>query len=499
MTALAQLRELLAEVADMQRAGAVLAWDQQTYMPEGGVADRSAQMSTLRRIAHERFISDGAVRVLEAAEQEVSGAPFDSDDASLARVTRRDLDLSRRIPSSLIAEATAAGATAHPVWVRARAENDWSLFAPHLAHNVELNRRLADAIGYEGHPYDALLERSEPGMTVALLQDLFAQLRDALVPMLRAVASRGDVRHDFLERHYPDAQQLEFAVEVIRKLGYDLDRGRQDLSPHPFCISFGPGDVRITTRVSPDFLPMCLFGSIHESGHAMYNQGVPRDLDRTPLWGGASPGVHESQSRLWENLVGRSRPFWTHFFPELRERFPSQLSGVDEEAFYRAVNRVTPSLIRVEADELTYNLHILLRFELELELLDGRLKAGDVPEAWNARMREYVGVEPGSVSDGPLQDIHWSGISFGGFPSYTIGNVIGAQLMERIRADLPDLDARVERGEFEGLLQWLQGNVYRHGRKFTPEELMQRVTGSGLRAEPWIEYARRKFGEIYGF
>ena len=499
MGALSQLREILGEVGDLQRAGAVLAWDQQTYMPPGGVADRSSQMSTLRRLSHERFIADETGRILERAEAEVSSLDADSDDAALVRVTRRDYELARRIPPSLLAEATAAGSKAHPVWVEARSAGDWNLFAPHLAINVELNRRIADAVGYSDNPYDALLERSEPGMTVAVLRQLFDALKAAIVPLVRDIAGRGDgVDSSFLTRDYPADDQIDFVVDVIGRLGYDLRRGRQDLSAHPFCISFGPGDVRITTRVRQDYLPMCIFGSIHESGHAMYNQGVAPDLDRTPLWGGASPGVHESQSRLWENLVGRSRNFWRHFFPELARRFPEQLREVDAEHFYRAVNRVAPSLIRVEADEVTYNLHILLRFELELAMLEGSLAATDVPEAWNAKMREYLGVEPPNVSEGALQDIHWSGISFGGFPSYTIGNVIGAQLMVRLRDEIPDLDDQIAAGQFQALLGWLHENVYRHGRKHTPEELLRRVTGHGLSAEPWIAYARSKFGEIYG-
>jgi carboxypeptidase Taq len=284
----------------------------------------------------------------------------------------------------------------------------------------------------------------------------------------------------------------------VTGLGYEIDRGRQDISAHPFTISFGPGDVRITTRVSEDFFSECLFGSIHEAGHGMYNQGIAESLDRTPLWGGASPGVHESQSRLWENLVGRSAAFWRHFYPSLRDAFPGPTRGVDEEGFFRAVNKAYPSLIRVEADEVTYNLHILLRFELENELLEGSLRVAELPDAWNARVRSYLGIEVPSDREGVLQDVHWSGVSFAIFPGYTLGNLMGAQLMERIRVEIPAVEGHIEKGEFGVLLRWLQSNVYRHGRKFTPNELMERVTGKPLSPEPWIAYVRKKFGALYG-
>jgi carboxypeptidase Taq len=284
----------------------------------------------------------------------------------------------------------------------------------------------------------------------------------------------------------------------VAKLGYDLERGRQDVSAHPFTISFGTGDVRITTRVTRDFFNECLFGSIHEAGHGMYNQGIAQGLDRTPLSSGASPGVHESQSRLWENLVGRSLAFWRYFYPSLREMFPEPLKGVDEEGFFRAVNKSYPSLIRVEADEVTYNLHILLRFELENELLEGSLKVRDLPEAWNARIKGYLGIDVPNDRDGVLQDVHWSGVSFAQFPAYTLGNLMGAQMMEKVREEVPGLDAHFEKGEFGVLLEWLRTNVYRHGRKFTPNELMEKVTGQPLTPGPWIAYVRQKFGALYG-
>jgi len=493
------LKDILAEVTDLSRAAALLEWDQETYMPPGGVQSRAEQLSTLLRLAHVHFTSDEVGRLLSELEDEPGGRPFDSDEASLIRVTRRDYDQERKLPPDLVAEAARAGSVSRPVWEKARRDENFSLFAPYLEKNVELNRRIADAIGYEDRPYDALLDRSEPGMTTAQLEAIFAELKTAIVPLVTDITRHADLVDDrVLYRGFDPDLQVPFALDVVKRLGYDLERGRQDMSTHPFSTAFGPGDVRITTRVSRDFFNECLFGSIHESGHAMYNQGMGADIDRTPLWGGASPGVHESQSRLWENLVGRSPAFWRHFYPSLRSVFPEPLRDVDEEAFYRAVNRSYPSLIRVEADEVTYNMHVLLRFELENEMLEGTLKVQDLPEAWNARFKSYLGLNVPNDREGALQDIHWSYVSFGIFPGYTIGNLIGAQLMEKIRADIPDLEAQFERGQFADLLGWLRRNVHRHGRKFTPNELMERATGKPLTAAPWIAYVQQKFGALYG-
>ena len=496
---LQRLKEILGEISDVNRAGAVLAWDQETYMPPGGLQNRADQLTTLRRLAHIRFTADEVGALLDDAESEVDGQPVDSDEASLVRVTRRDYDLARKLPTELVAEIARAGSTARPVWQKAREDADFKLFAPYLAKNVELNRRVADALGYEERPYDALLNRTEPGLTTDQLEGIFADLKKAIVPLVTDVARHADAVDDsVLYRGFDPDVQLKYAVQVVTKLGYELERGRQDISAHPFTVSFGPGDVRITTRVSRDFFNECLFGSIHEAGHGMYNQGIGLNLDRTPLWSGASPGVHESQSRLWENIVGRSAAFWRHFYPSLREAFPGPLKGVDEEGFFRAVNKSYPSLIRVEADEVTYNLHVLLRFELENELLEGSLKVKELPEAWNARVKSYLGIDVPSDREGVLQDIHWSGVSFAIFPAYTLGNLMGAQLMEKVRTDVPGLEGHIERGEFGVLLKWLRSNVYRHGRKFTPNELMERVTGKPLTSGPWITYVRQKFGALYG-
>ena len=496
---LKRLEAILAEVTDLGHVYRILEWDQETYMPSGGTHSRSEQLATISRLGHERLISDEVGRLLDALDGETVNKSFDSYEASLARVTRRDYDQARKLPPELVAEIARASSTAMVVWRKARQEEDFKLFAPYLEKNVALNRQMADALGYEDRPYDALINYYEPGMTTAQLEAIFAELKKAIVPLIAGIARHEDAVDDrVLHRGFDPDAQLKYALDVVERLGYDLDHGRQDLTAHPFSSSFGRDDVRITTRVSRDFFNECLFGSIHESGHAMYNQGIPEDLDRTGLGDAASPGVHESQSRMWENLVGRSRPFWRHFYPSLQKTFPEPLRGVDEEAFFRAVNRSYPSLIRVEADEVTYNMHVLLRFELEAQMLDGSLKVNDLPDAWNELVQTYLGIKVPNDREGALQDIHWSFVSFGVFPGYTLGNLIGAQLMEKARRDIPDLDAQFEGGEFSNLLAWLRKNVHRHGRKFTPDELLERATGKKLTAAPWIAYVQQKFGALYG-
>lgn len=492
------LRPLLGELWDLTRAAAVLQWDMETHMPPGGVEGRGQQIATLRRLAHEGLTSPRLGELLERLEQEAAGLPEDSYELCLARVLRRDRDQAVRIPPELVEEQSRAEARAQPIWHRARAESNWAIFAPAMRVNVDLARQEALALSDGGDPYDALLGLYDPGITAAQMREIFGELRRAIVPLVQAVAEQPEAVDDsFLRRDYDQAAQLAFALRTVEKLGYDLTRGRQDLSAHPFCTSFGVGDVRITTRAQRDWLPGCLYGSIHESGHAMYNQGIDPELERSPLGMGASSGVHESQSRLWENLVGRSRPFANWLLPDLRRTFPGLLNDVDAEAFYRAVNRVMPSYIRVEADEVTYNLHILLRFELETALLDGSLAVQDVPDAWNAKVAEYLGLPPPPDADGALQDIHWTSPTLGTFVGYTLGNLIGAQLMETIRQALPDLDRQIQVGDFGPLLGWLRENVYRHGRKFTPNQLVERVTGRQLSAQPWVGYAQRKFSWIY--
>jgi carboxypeptidase Taq len=499
MTALQQLRTRLAEISDLNRIGALVGWDQQTYMPPGGSAARAEQSATLQKIAHEMFIADETGRLLDAAASEVSRRDPDADDARLVSVTRRDYEKSRKVPTELVAEIARVTGQAVDVWADARAASDWKPFSPYLDRIFELHRRQADALGYTDRMYDALLDKFEPDMKTAQVAAVFDAIKPHLIDLAKAIAAKADVVSDeVLRREYDEQKQWDFGLEVIKRYGFDFKRGRQDRSVHPFTTSFSINDVRITTRVDRHFLSPALFGTLHETGHALYEQGFSQTLERTPLADGASLGMHESQSRLWENLVGRSRPFWKFFFPVLRGFFPEQLADQTAESFYRAANKVSPSFIRVEADEVTYGLHIMLRFEMENDLLEGRLKPDDVPEAWNARMQEFLGITPPTTALGALQDIHWSSGLIGYFPTYQLGNLISLQLWDKIIADIPDLMDHIGRGEFAALLGWLREHLHQHGRKFTSSELLQRITGGGLDPAPYLKYLKAKYGEIYG-
>jgi carboxypeptidase Taq len=504
MTTLSQLKTRLAEIVDLRHASSLIGWDQQTYMPTGGGAARAEQSATLQKISHEMFTAEETGRLLEAAAAEVAAAEAagldpDSDEARLVTVTRRDYEKARKVPSELVAEIARATGQAIEVWTQARAQSNWALFSPHLARIVDLERKYADALGYTDRPYDALLDQYEPEMKTAEVQAVFDTIKPHVIALVKAISAKANPAGDeVLHREYDEQKQWNFGLDVIKRYGFDFERGRQDRSVHPFTTSFSINDVRLTTRVDRNFLSPALFGTLHECGHGLYEQGFSQTLERTTLADGASLGMHESQSRMWENLVGRSKPFWKFFFPKLQAAFPAQLADQTVESFYRAVNTVSPSFIRVEADEVTYGLHIMLRFEMENDLIEGRLKAADVPEAWNTRMQEFLGITPPTVAQGALQDVHWSSGLIGYFPTYQLGNLISLQLWDQINAAIPDLSDQIEHGEFGALLQWLRVNVHQHGRKFTSSELLQRVTGGGLNPASYLKYLNVKFGEIYG-
>jgi carboxypeptidase Taq len=494
-----QLKAYLADVVRLQQTLGLLGWDQQTYMPPGGAAARAEQVATLSRIAHERFVSEETGRLLQEAAGEVAGLDYDSDDAALIRVVQHDYDLETRVPTKLVEEIARTTTQAHEIWAKARQDNNFAAFAPMLERIYDLMRQQAEALGYTDRMYDALLDIYEPHMKTADVERLFDGLRQELVPFVAAIFERLDaVDAKSIHQGYDVDKQAEFGVKVIKQLGYDMTRGRQDKSVHPFTTEFSVNDVRITTRYMPNYLPAALFGSIHEAGHAMYEQGSDPSLEGTPLAGGTSLGVHESQSRLWENLVGRSRGFWHHFYPDLQRVFPDQLGKVDVEQFYRAINFVSRSLIRVEADEVTYNLHIMLRFEMENALLEQKLAVKDAPEAWNAKMQAYLGVTPPTDREGILQDIHWSGGMVGYFPTYSLGNFLSVQFWDKALKDVPSIPGDIERGDFSTLLGWLQKNIYRHGRKFWPAELTERVTGEPIQTRSFMRYLKAKYSNIYG-
>lgn len=500
MEHLQRLKTRLAERHNLEMAARVLGWDQATYMPPGGATPRAEQLATLGSLAHRLLVADETARLLDAAEAEVAAAGLNADDdaACLLRMARRDYTLATRVPTELVEEQARIGALAYDAWAVAHEKNDFPAFAPWLEKSFELARRQAECLGYSEHIYDALLDLYEPGMTAARLTPLFAELRAGIVPLLRAIMARPDAVDDaVLHRPYDAAAQLRFSEEIAHRLGFDAERGRLDLTVHPFCTSFSPADVRLTTRVDPSFLPTAVLGTIHETGHGLYEQNIDSALDGTPLVNAASLGLHESQSRLWENLVGCGRAFWTYFFPLAQQAFPTALGNVEADMFYRALNKVNPATVRIEADEVSYNLHIMLRFELEKDLLAGKLAVRDLPEAWNAASREYLGVTPPNDARGVLQDVHWSSGLIGYFPTYTLGNILSVQLYEAAVRAVPSIPDQIGQGEFSGLLGWLRENVCRHGRKYLPDDLITRATGQPMTAEPYLRYLREKFGALY--
>ncbi len=485
-------------MADINQAAALIGWDQQTYMPEGAAETRGQQGATLGKISHQMFTSNEVGKLLEELSPWAAEQDPDGEENRLIKVTQRDFDKATLVPSAFIVKQNQVIAVANQAWAEARGNNDFSHFLPHLEKIIDLVREYTSFFPPTEHPYDTLLGDYEPGMKTAEVQAIFNAVRPQQVELIHAIAKQPQVDDSFLFLDYPEQAQLDFSLKVAKDFGYDLKRGRQDLAPHPFCSSFGMDDVRITTRVNTKFLSSCLFGTMHETGHALYEQGVGHTWARTPLASGASSAIHESQSRLWENLVGRSLPFWERYFPELQKTFPSQLSNVKVEQFYKAINKVQPSLIRVEADEATYNLHIMLRLELEIAMLEGSVALKDLPQIWNSKMQEYLGVTPPNDAKGVLQDIHWSWGLYGYFPTYALGNLISAQLWEKFKTTNPDLDDQIRNGDFSSLLSWLRVKIHQYGRKYEPQELVERVVKTKIDSAPYVRYLQNKFGNIYG-
>jgi carboxypeptidase Taq len=495
---LQELKIRLMEIDDLTAAAALLSWDQMTYMPVGGGPARARQTALLRRLSHEKLIDPALGRLLDDLQSLEESLPYDSNEASLIRVARRDYEKAIRVPPSLVAEMNSHGAKSYQVWAQARPANDFAAVQPYLEKTLDLSQQLANCFpGYE-HIADPLIDFADYGMKASTLRMLFAELRQHLVPIVQAIGERPVADDSCLHQRFPEQQQWDFGLEVVRRFGYDMERGRQDRTLHPFTTGFSIGDVRITTRVQENDLGDALFSTMHEAGHAMYEQGIGAELEGTPLARGTSSGVHESQSRLWENLVGRSQGFWQFFYPRLQAVFLEQLGAVSLDTFYRAINKVRPSLIRVDADEVTYNLHVMLRFDFELDLLEGKLAVRDLPEAWRERFKADLGIVPPDDRDGVLQDVHWyDGRIGGGFQGYTLGNLLSAQLFEAAQRDRPEIRAELAAGKFGTLHGWLRENLYRHGRKFTAAELVERVCGGAMSIDPYIRYLRKKYGELY--
>ena len=495
---LKELKTRLLEINDLNAAAAVLGWDQSTYMPPGGAPARARQMATLSRLAHEQFTDPAIGRLLDALRPYEESRPYDDDDASLIRVTRRDYERLTRVPAEFMAEFQTHTALSYQAWTQARPQNDFKSVEPMLEKSLDLSRRLADFFPGADHIADPLIAFADYGMKTTDVRRVFDQLRAQLVPLVKTITSQPPADDSCLRQSFPEPLQWQFGEEVIRRFGYDFQRGRQDKTHHPFATKFSIGDVRITTRFQANYLGEGMFSTMHEAGHAMYEQGVNPAYEGLPLASGTSAGVHESQSRLWENLVGRSLGFWEYFYPRLQHVFPDQLGQTPLNTFYAAVNKVEPSLIRTDADEVTYNLHVMLRFGLELDMLEGRLAIRDLPDAWQAGYQADLGVAAPDNRDGVLQDVHWFAGTIGGsFQGYTLGNILGAQFFEQAVTAQPSIPDEIRQGEFSTLHTWLKTNIYHPGRKFTANELVERVTGGPLRIEPYIRYLTSKYGQLY--
>jgi carboxypeptidase Taq len=496
-----QLIREMREIGTLRTVGAILDWDEQTQMPATGAGLRADQASLIDRITHERFTSPRVGELLAAVESSDLVRDAESDAATNVREVRRDYDRATKLPSELVEEMSRTSVMAQQAWKEARKEKRFATFQPWLAKTVDLKRREAECIGYAGgHIYDPLLDSFEPYAMTPEIRDVFTSLRAPLVELIGQITSSGKKAPlEILERNYPAAQQERLARAGAEAVGFDFVSGRLDVAVHPFCSGIGPGDTRMTTRYDEKYFADAFFGTLHETGHGLYEQGLPKQGHvGEPIARSVSLGIHESQSRMWENLVGRSRSFWEFFWPRTQEAFGDTLRDVTFDQWLWAVNDVRPSFIRTEADEATYNLHTLIRFELEQALLTGDLNVPDAPGAWNERYQKYLGITPPDDARGVLQDVHWSAGLFGYFPTYTLGNLYAAQFFEAARRELGDLDAMFARGEFRPLLEWLRQNIHRHGKRYTAKQLVKRITGRELTAEPLLHHLRRKAAELYG-
>jgi len=496
--ALAELRRRLAEIADLRRAEKILTWDLAVWMPASGSEARAAQLAALETVIHERFVDDRVGELLDELEPYGASLPADSDDARLLQVTRRDWEKTRRVPRELVAALAKNGAEAYEAWVKAREASDFAAFRPWLERGLELRLRYAECFAPYDDPYDVLLDDYEPGMRASDVRAIFEVLEPELVSLVAEHAS--DERDDFMRGPFAVDAQHALSLEIIERFGFAPHDYRLDRTVHPFMTYSGLKDIRITTRYDENDINS-LFTAMHECGHGLYQYGVAPEYDRTPLETAPaetdfSMALHESQSRLWENVVGRSLPFWRWFYPRVQQTFPSVLGNVPVEAFHRAVNRVRRTLIRVDADETTYGLHVILRFELEQELLSGRLAVPDLPEAWNTRVFELLGLDVPDDASGVLQDVHWSDASFGYFPTYQLGNVLSVQIWEKAKEAIPNVEEQMERGDFSALHSWLRENLYSLGRKFTPAETIERVAGGPIDPGPYVQYLRDKQGML---
>ncbi|PWV47529.1 carboxypeptidase M32 [Chitinophaga sp. S165] len=486
----------MQQIADIRNAIAVLSWDQETYLPEKGAAFRGQQITTLSSLSHELFTANQLGELLETLNKEKQN--LEPVAAKNITLSLEDYQKNKKYPASFVAELSQTTNECYHAWINARKEGSYAVFQPVLNRMVELKRKEADILGYEGHPYNALLNEYEKGATTTMLDKVFADVKTALTPLLRSIEQRPQVKKDFLHLHYDRNRQWEFGIQLLKAMGYDMGAGRQDVSEHPFTTSFNPQDVRVTTRIDEKDFGNMTWSCIHEGGHALYEQGLDTAAYGLPSGEAASLGIHESQSRLWENNVGRSLVFWEHHYPQLQQLFPDNLGTVSLQDFYKAINLVQPSLIRTEADELTYHFHVMVRYEIEKGLLDGTYQTKDLREIWNSYYKEFLHVDVPNDTQGVLQDIHWSHGSFGYFPTYSLGSFYAAQFFATAQQQIPGLTGQIAAGKYDELLTWLRQQVHQYGRYYTSNELCEKITGKPLDFSYFLEYATQKFGDIYG-
>jgi carboxypeptidase Taq len=489
MSSLKVLKERMADVNALSSAIAIMDWDQQTYMPRGGAEARANHLEALSRMRHEAFTADETQSALDNSK------PESEDDEALIRVLKRELALATKLPTELVAKKTKLSAIAHEEWAQARRTNKFELFAPTLEKMFDICREEAECLGYTDHIYDALTDQYEEGASAADWRAMFEAIKGPQVELVKAIQAQGPVDDAILFGDWDRSKQSDFTEKIVKAIGFDFSRGRQDTALHPFCTGWSVNDIRLTTRYLP-YIGSAIFGSLHEAGHGMYEQGSPQAWDLTALAGGVSLGLHESQSRTWENIVGRSKAFWSKYLPDLQSSFP-ELAGLSLDEFYKLINKVKPSLIRVEADELTYNLHVMVRFEIECDVLTGALAVKDMPEAWNAKYEEYLGVRPPTDSEGCLQDVHWSMGSIGYFPTYSMGNILSYQIWNALSKDVQNPFEKIAEGNFEPILHWLQTNMYSKGKKHSPKELIQQMTGEPMNPKYYLDGLEAKYREIY--
>ncbi|MEC5142340.1 carboxypeptidase M32 [Chitinophaga sp. 212800010-3] len=483
-------RSRMQKIADVRNALAVLGWDQETYLPEKGARFRGQQITTLSTIAHELFTAPELDNVLQALKGSKELTPTELKNIELSA---EDVEKNKKYPASFVAEMSTVTNECYHAWIKARKANDYTLFAPALSKMISLKKQEAALLGYEGHPYNALLNEYEKGATTSMLDTIFNEVKTALSPLLAKIEARPEVNKEFLHHFYNRDTQWNFGISLLKNMGYDMQAGRQDVSEHPFTTSFNPFDVRVTTRIDENDFGNMTWSCIHEGGHALYEQGLPPDQYGLPCGEATSLGIHESQSRLWENNVGRSLAFWQHHYPRLQQLFPENLNTVSLNDFYLAINKVQPSLIRTEADELTYHFHIMIRYEIEKGLIDGSIDVKDLKHTWNDYYRQYLHVTVPDDVQGVLQDIHWSHGSFGYFPTYSLGSFYAAQFFAAAQQQIPDLDKSIASGNYQSLLEWLRTNIHPYGRFYTSNELCKKVTGQPLAFGNFLAYAEKKY------